>query len=391
MTFPTDETEARLLLSLHPKIGPVRFGHLLGCFPSAAAALAAPVEAWEAVEGFGSASRDFRKDLAALRPAMEKELAAVRGSGFKVISGADSNYPAAFRFLRDAPPVLYLWGTLRPRDELAVALVGSRTASPYGRAVAERLARELAEAGVTVVSGLARGVDAAAHAAALSSHGRTVGVLGSGFSRFYPPENRRLAERMAASGAVLTEFSLESPPEATHFPRRNRLIAALALGVVVVEARDKSGALITARLAADQGKDVFAVPGSVFSPGSRGPHRLLREGARPAESAEDILEEIRALSELMRTPRPAPAGEPEGPGDLAPGARRLLAALAVEPVGIDALAARTGLAPAEVATGLLRLELSGWARELPGKNYVRTERALPAVPSKKDLSWPNPS
>ncbi len=391
MTFPAEEKEARLLLSLHPKIGPVRFAHLMERFSSASAAFAAPAEAWEAVEGIGTAAALFRRELAALRPALEKELSAIRRSGFRLLTGADADYPESFRSLRDAPPVLYVWGTLRPRDAFAVALVGSRAVSPYGRAAAERLARELAEAGVTVVSGLARGVDAAAHAAALSANGRTVGVLGSGFFRFYPPENRRLAERMAANGAVVTEFSLESPPDATHFPRRNRLIAGLSLGVVVVEAREKSGALITARLAADQGKDVFAVPGSIFSPGSRGPHRLLREGARPVESAEDVLEEIRALAELMGASRPAADAAPDGPGDLPPDARRLLSALAVDPVGIDALAARVGLAPAEVATGLLRLELSGWARELPGKNYVRTERALPAVPSKKDLSWQNPS
>lgn len=380
MSFPTDETEARVLLSLHPKIGPVRFARLLERFASASAALAAPREAWESLEGVGGAAAAIRRELAALGPALEKELAAVRRAGYRTLTGADADYPEAVRSLRDAPPVLYLWGTLRPRDQWAVALVGSRSASPYGRAVAERLARELAQAGVTVVSGLARGVDAAAHAGALSGGGRTVGVLGSGFSRFYPPENRRLAERMAENGAVVTEFPLESPPDATHFPRRNRLIAAFALGVVVVEAREKSGALITARLAADQGKDVFAVPGSIFSPGSRGPHRLLREGARPVESAEDVLEEIHALSELINAPRSTPPA-PGRPGDLPPGSRRLLAVLTEDPVGIDALAARAGLSPADVATGLLHLELSGWARELPGKNYVRTERALPAVPS----------
>lgn len=347
-------------------------------FGDARAALAASPDEWAGVEGFEPGSGIRRSELEALRPLLEKDRAAADRCGARILTGADTDYPTSFRELPDPPPVLYVRGDLRARDAYAVAVVGSRLVSPYGREAAERLSRELAEAGVTVVSGLARGVDTAAHAAALAAGGRTIGVLGSGFARFYPRENRALGDRVAAHGAVITEFPPDAPPEPSHFPRRNRLIAALSLGVVVVEAREKSGALITARLAAEQGKDVFAVPGSIFAPGSRGPHALIKDGARPVESASDVIDNVRALAELARARPPArPAPDPAG---LSPVERRALAALDGEVRGIDAVARRAELTPAETAAALLTLEIAGWARALPGRNYVRTERAIPAVP-----------
>jgi DNA processing protein len=262
-------------------------------------------------------------------------------------------------------------------DDLAVAVVGSRRPTAYGRAAAERLARELAEAGVTVVSGLARGIDGAAHEAVVKNKGRTIGVLGSGLGRFYPPEHRGLAARMAERGAVLTEFSWGTDPLPNHFPRRNRLIAGMSLGVVVVEADVKSGALITARLAAEQGREVFAVPGSIFSPLSRGPHFLLKEGARPVEDAEDVLGALEVFRNLFRRPPAGPASGADAPSpNRTPDEEALLARISLDPAGMDDLAAGSRLAPGALAVALLNLELKGLVKSLPGKTYVRAEAAL---------------
>ncbi|MBK8575496.1 MAG: DNA-protecting protein DprA [Elusimicrobia bacterium] len=375
MKFPTDEREARLLFNLTEPLGPVRFSRLVDRFGSAAAALRAGAKAWGEVEGFAEKAGDFFGALEKAVPALEKEKKEAFRSGARVVCASDPEYPDSFRRLRDAPPVLYLWGELKPVDSLSIALVGSRRPSTYGTAVAQRLARELAQAGVTVVSGLARGVDGAAHAAALSAGGRTVGILGSGLSRFYPAEHRTLARRMAEHGAVVTEFPLTSEPDASHFPRRNRLIAALALGVVVIEALERSGALITAGLATDQGKEVFAVPGSIFSPLSRGPHRLIKDGAKPVESALDVLEDFEVFREMMNRPRVAPVSSSvrqavSGPGE------KLLAALSLTPVGMDGLARRAGLTAPEAAKELLALELAGLVRSVPGKQYVCSELVM---------------
>jgi DNA processing protein len=377
MIFPTDEREARLLFNLTEPLGPVRFGRLMERFGSAVAALGAGERAWEEVEGFGEKADEFFGALQKALPALEIEKAEALRSGARVLCAGDAEYPDGFRRLRDAPPVLYLWGELTPVDSLGIALVGSRRPSPYGTAVAERLARELAQAGITVVSGLARGVDGAAHASALSSGGRTVGILGSGLSRFYPAEHRALGQRMAARGAVLTEFPLTSEPDASHFPRRNRLIAALSVGVVVVEALERSGALITAGLAADQGKDVFAVPGSIFSSLSRGPHRLIKQGAKPVECAADVWEDIGAFRDVLGPPRrgssPSSVAARE---NVSARGQKLLAALSLEPAGIDGLARSSGLTAQEAARELLALELAGLVRAVPGKQYVCSETLL---------------
>lgn len=380
MKFPSDEREARLLFNLTEPLGPVRFARLVERFGSAVAALRAGAMAWADIEGFGAKAGDYFNDLEKVLPGLAKEAANAARAGARVLCALDDEYPEAFRRLRDAPPVLYVWGELKPVDSVGIALVGSRRPSNYGTAVAERLARELAQAGVTVVSGLARGVDGAAHAAALASGGRTVGILGSGFSRFYPAEHRTLADRMAKNGAVLTEFPLSAEPDATHFPRRNRLIAALSLGIVVVEALERSGALITAGLAADQGKDVFAVPGSIFSPLSRGPHRLIKQGAKPVESAMDVLEDIGVFRDLMNKARATSAGAAvSAPENLSVPGQKILAALSLEPAGIDGLARGAGLTAAEASRELLTLELAGWVRAVPGKQYVRSEMSLTTV------------
>ncbi len=370
MIFPADERDARLLLSFCPGLGPVRFGRLLQAFGTARAAWEAAPGDWAAVEGLAPVARPVgREDVDWLaRAAKEKERIAATGGRW--LTAVDSEYPAAFRLLADPPIGVTVWGRLTPSDEGGVALVGSRQPTAYGLAVAARLATEMAEAGVTVVSGLARGVDGEAHRATLKAGGRTVGVLGSGWDRFYPREHRPLAGKIIQQGAVMSEHASDASPAPENFPRRNRLIAALALGVVVVEAKERSGALITAALAADNGRDVFAVPGSIFSPLSRGPLGLMQKGAKPVSCAADVLEELAVLRAAPRAPSAVPA--PDRP--LSAGARRLWEVLDHTPAGLDALASRAGLGAADIGPACLALELAGLARELPGKQFVRTER-----------------
>jgi DNA processing protein len=427
LPIPTNEKDARHLINLAESIGPVRFARLVDRFGSAVDALRAGPDPWNEVDGFAGAGGDYFKAVVDAVPRWEDEKKKMTSLGVRILCALDEEYPEPFRTLRDAPAVLYVRGVLKYADSIGVALVGSRRSTAYGVAAAERLGRELAQVGVTVVSGLARGIDGAAHAAALKAGGRTVGILGSGFERFYPPEHRRLADQMAENGAVITEFPLTAGPDAGHFPRRNRLIAALSVGTVVVEAYERSGALITAGLAAELGRDVFAVPGSIFSPVSRGPHRLIKNGAKPVESAMDILDEIRVFHSLMTTitNKPIPADNPGEsiPPGLANGispqssldfkgttqtlipreagqkaravgdqgrmalgekgqmARRsaLLEEVSLTPRGIDGLALATGLSASETARELLALELAGLVRAMPGKQYVRTEMSLTTV------------
>lgn len=382
MAFPTDEKEARLLLNLVEPLGPIRFGRLIERFGSAVQSLHEGAHAWVPLEGFGEKANDYFQKVEKAVPLLETELTEIRRSNVRVLCGLDAEYPEGFRRLRDAPPVLYVWGGLSPVDSFGIALVGSRRPTAYGRAAAERLAREFAQAGVTVISGLARGVDGAAHGAALAAGGRTIGILGSGLHRFYPSEHRKLADRMAERGAVLTEFPLTAEPDANHFPRRNRLIAALSVGVVVVEALERSGALITAGLAADQGRDVFAVPGSIFSPMSRGPHRLIKQGAKPVESAQDVLEERGLFQDALKNSSALPvAPVVSARGTLSLAGRKLMEFLTLEPVGIDVLAQAAGLTASETARELVLLELAGLARALPGKNYVASEISMTAASS----------
>jgi DNA processing protein len=372
-SFPDTDHRARLLFSHCPSIGPARFRRLEGAFGSAWEAWEAGPRAWRAVEGLENAPAGVFERESGLAPDLwERSAPVMERAGVRALAPSDEGYPAVLKSLDDAPFILYIQGEWRPLDALAVAVVGSRKPTAYGRAAADRLSRELAQAGVTVVSGLARGIDSAAHEAAVKNKGRTIGVLGGGMGRFYPPENRGLAARMAAQGAVVSEHPWAAEPARFNFPRRNRIIAGLSLGVVVVEADVKSGALITARLAADQGRDVFAVPGSVFSPMSRGPHRLLKEGARPVEDAQDVLEALEVFRDLVSRPAPSPVEAPA----VSKEEGRLLERLSLEPVGTDALSGMTGMTPGFLASTLLDLELKGLVKSLPGKAYVRAGAAL---------------
>jgi DNA processing protein len=265
-------------------------------------------------------------------------------------------YPERIRRLADAPALLLVRGTPALLLARAVAIVGSRAATAYGLATARRLAFDLARAGLVIVSGLARGIDAAAHEGALEAGGATLAFQACGPERVYPASHRRLAERIAARGAVLTEFPVGTPPLAAYFPLRNRLISALPEAVVVVEARERSGSLVTARLAADQSVPVLAVPGPVDAPTSAGPHALLRDGARLVRDARDVLVELGIEAPEV----PAAARAPPSPD---PVLREILAALRREPLARDALAERLARTPAELAAPLLELELAGRVRE----------------------------
>ena len=306
------------------------------------------------------------------------ELARATRQGIELITLDDAGYPARLRTLADPPPVLYVQGTA-PAEEPAVAIVGARHASLYGVECAERLASDLAACGVTVVSGLARGIDAAAHRGALRAGGRTVAVLGSGLDRVYPPEHAELAAQVAARGALVSEFPFGTPPVSHNFPRRNRVISGLALGVVVVEAGHRSGALITADCALEQGNEVFAVPGPMRSPTSQGTHALLKQGARLVTGAEDILEELglMALEGGSARARAAAGTSPDRPDGGAaesldePDRRVMRSVPAREARGVDAIAAACRLPASQVAAALLRLELRRLVRQLPGMQFVR--------------------
>jgi DNA processing protein len=347
--------ELALLVALNAseKVGCVLFRRLLERFGSLAGVAAAPEQALATVEGVGGAAASaIRKAFVEKRG--ERELEEAARHGVRVVAHDDPAFPVPLRVLYDAPLLLYVRGTLAEEDSAAVALVGTREATPYGLGVAERLAADLASQGLTIVSGLARGIDAAAHRGALC-RGRTLAVLGSGVLNVYPAEHEPLGRRIAAAGALLSEFPLRAGPSAVHFPRRNRIISGLSLGTVVVESAESSGALITADWAVEQGKEVFAVPGPISSSSSAGCHRLIQQGAKLVTGADDILEEIG----MSRFGPPMTDGE-----------ARLLEALAAGPRAAADLASEIGLGEQEVEAALASLERRGRAKR-EGEAYVR--------------------
>lgn len=301
-----------------------------------------------------------------------EELARARAAGVRVIAWSDPEFPPGLRTDDHQPLLLYVKGDIRESDRLAVGIVGSRRASIYGRTHAERLAFELAQAGVTVVSGLALGIDTAAHQGALKGHGRTLAVLGNGLSGIYPPENDQLAREVAKSGALISELPMDAAPSAANFPQRNRIIAGMSVGVLVVEASRSSGALITARMANEMGRDVFAVPGDIGRPQTRGTHRLIRDGATLVESVEDILEALGPLTAPLAVREDdAPLTDPRALA-LNPHERRLFDLLDSTPKDIDQLTRESNLSAGNAASILMVLELKHMATQLPGQRYVRT-------------------
>src|SRR5437870_6123940 len=296
---------------------------------------------------------------------------------------SDVRYPGLLRNIPDPPPVLYVDGELEPVDVQAVAIVGSRHATLYGIRIARTLAEQLSRLGFTIVSGMARGIDRVAHEGALAAGGRTLAVLGWGLDVAYPPDHTQLRAQVAEAGALLTEFPLGSPPLAAHFPRRNRILSGLSLGVVVVEAAEGSGSLITAKLAAEQGREVFAVPGPIDAPTSRGTHGLLKQGAKLTETVDDILDELLPQLETMRTPLSQDsmvtgAGKRRSfapkPPDLSSEEQVVLRVIGREPSHLDDLTEQSHLPAAEVARILLGLELKALVHQLPGQQYCLKKR-----------------
>lgn len=360
-----DLEEKRHWIGLNMLLTPRQARLVLESFHSPEEAWQAPLEALKAIPGLERVAEEVVAKRAELAGSLERELEAISRLGLKVLTLADPGYPRPLRGLAAPPPVLYLLGDYQERDELAIALVGTRSSTPYGRMVAEQLAKGLAELGLTIVSGLALGIDTAAHRGALAAGGRTIAVLGSGFARPYPQQNLRLMREIAASGAVFSEFPLQTEPDRWNFPRRNRIISGLSRGVVVVEAPERSGALITARLALDQGREVFAVPGRITDEASRGVHQLIKAGAKLVEAVEDIIEEFPDLRAVLAAPRAK--ARPE----LTPLEERLLSALDWEPLHFDEILEATGLSHAELAHGLLQLQLKDLIKEFPGKRYAK--------------------
>jgi len=294
--------------------------------------------------------------------------------GGRVVPLESPEYPALLHEIPDPPPVLYVKGDIACADAPAVAVVGSRHMSPYGRQVAWTLCRDFARVGMTVVSGMARGVDGEAHKAALEAGGGTVAVLGTGLDRPYPPEHVGLFRRIAETGAVISEYPPGTRPLGANFPRRNRIISGLSRGVVVVEAREGSGSLITARLAADQGRMVYAVPGRLDHPGARGSHALIRDGATLIRDAADVVADLLPqLIDRLVPAREAGAAAAPAPEGLA---GRILGALTADPLTVDALGERLQSDPATLLGALLEMELGGLVEKLPGNQYIRSPRTL---------------
>ena len=359
-----------LRLTLVPGVGPKTSRSLIERFGSATKALDAPEASLRDVPGVGP--RLAEKVARARREVdAQAELELCRKMGVRIVARADQGYPPLLGDIPDPPTLLYVRGTIEPADQLAIALVGSRKCTPYGMRIAERLAGSLARVGLTVVSGLARGIDAAAHRGALANGGRTIAVLANGLGAVYPPEHEGLAQQVVESGALISESPMGQSPLAGLFPQRNRVISGLSLGVVVVEATPRSGSLSTARHATEQNRDVFAVPGPVDSLPSRGCHALIRDGAKLVETVDDILEELGPLVREVKAKPEEPAVRHPAELSLSDRERTLLGRLDDQGVAIDELIAVTGLTASQVMATLSVLELRRLVRRLPGPRFAR--------------------
>ena len=342
-------------------IGPVRFQKLLDFFGKPEIAWHAPPEALRKA-GLGE---KIVENILLTRStiSLDQKWEQIQEQGITVITWEDDGYPRRLKEIDQPPPLLYVKGEISPEDEWAVAIVGTRNVTAYGRQITDEIAGILSGSGVTVISGMARGVDAIAHQAALNSGGRTIAVFGAGVDRIYPPEHRALADRITERGALISDYAPGTPPEASNFPARNRIISGLAMAVVVTEAGQRSGALITASFAADQGREVFAVPGSVKSPQSRGTNRLIQDGAYLVQDPKEILDVLSLTMvtqhHTARVVLPADAVEAQ-----------VLETLSQEPMHIDEIGTRTELPIDKISATLALMELKGMVRQVGGMNYV---------------------
>ena len=357
--------EACVALNMIPQMGPVRLRRLLDAFGSAEKILLARADQLAAIDGIPRALaenishwQEFADPRAELKKAADL--------GAHVITAEDAEYPSALREIHDPPIVLYVRGHLTERDRNAVAVVGSRKCSHYATESAKKLSFQMAYAGFTVASGLARGIDTAAHQGALAAKGRTIAVIGSGLGELYPPENAELADRIAASGAVISEFPIDTKPDRQTFPIRNRIVTGLSFGVLVVEAGANSGALISANMAAEQGRTLYAVPGRIDAPAALGSNRLIQQGAKLVITVDDILDD---LPLVFREKPDLPAAAPAV--DLTPEQQKILDAIGSEEMPLDSVIATSGLTAAVVSSTLLALEIRRLVKQLPGKRFVK--------------------
>ncbi|MDQ3313706.1 MAG: DNA-processing protein DprA [Verrucomicrobiota bacterium] len=363
-----NSTEACIALNMLPMIGPVRLRKLLQVFDSPEHILSARGAALRAVDGIGS---DVADQIIGWENLVDlpAELARIRNFGAQVITAASLTYPRQLREIHAPPIVLYVWGELTERDQHAIGVIGARRTTHYGSESAKKLSYQLAYAGLTVISGLARGIDTAAHQGALAAKGRTIAIIGSGLSHLYPPENAALAEKIASgNGAVVSEFSMEIEPDRQTFPMRNRIISGWSHGILVVEAGLNSGALITAAQALEQGRSVYAVPGHINAPSAQGSNRLIQQGAKLVMEASDILDD---LSILLPEAKPTPAAAERPLPTLTEEERRVYDAIEATETSIDDIAAKSNLPSGNVSSTLLRLELKRLVKQLPGKYFVK--------------------
>lgn len=364
------ELLAELRLTMTPGVGPLIRQKLIERFGSAAAVFHAKADEIRGVERVGPKVAKALREMAG-SDLPQRELAMCRKHGVELLTRSSSLYPDKLHEIADPPGVLFMRGSLLPSDNLAVAIVGTRHATNYGKDQAEKLASGLARAGFTIVSGLARGIDAAAHRAAIAVGARTIGVLGSGVMNIYPPEHEELSEQVIAHGALLSEYPPQSPPLAGAFPQRNRIVTGMSVGVVVVEAALRSGALISARHAMEQGRDVFAVPGRVDSRTSQGCHQLIRDGAKLVECVDDVLEELGPLPNPV--PRSDGQGEIHHPAELQLNEQEqaVLQAIGQDPTSIDSIIAASGLQVQRVLATVSVLEMRKLVRRLSATTLVR--------------------
>jgi DNA processing protein len=361
-------TEACIALNMLPTMGPVRFRKLLEIFQTPERILSARGTELRGAEGIGAEVVDQIVNWEKLVD-LSSELERIRKFGARIVTADSPEYPRQLREIHAPPIVLYVWGELTDRDQHAIGIIGSRRTTHYGIESAKKLAYQLAYAGLTVISGLARGIDTAAHQGALAAKGRTIAVIGSGLSKLYPPENAALADKIRnGSGAIVSEFSMEIEPDRQTFPMRNRIISGWSHGILVVEAGSNSGALITASQALEQGRSVYAVPGHINVPSAQGSNRLIQQGAKLVMDASDILDDLQILLPETKPPpeaatRPLPA--------LSVDERRVYDAIESPETAIDDIATQCQLPSATVSSPLPRLELTRLVKQLPGKYFVK--------------------
>ena len=367
-----DPREALVALNMVEHVGPVRVRQLLEHFGDAPSILRASRSQLLQVRGIGEETAEAIANWEKSAD-LKNELRRIQEYGCHILAQADADYPDLLRQIYDPPIVLYVKGRLTAKDKNAVAMVGSRLTTHYGLETARKLAYQLAYVGVTVVSGGARGIDTASHQGALSAKGRTVAVLGNGINIVFPPENAELFERITAHGAVLTQFPFNRKADKQSFPIRNRIVAGMSLGTVVVEANLASGALITANFAVEYGRQVFAVPGRIDSPQSKGCHDLIKKGAKLCEGAEDILSEFEYLFPASNRP-PSPAESGTLPAlTLSENEQKVYEVLSHEEVAVDDVIRRSGLPASAASVTLLSLEMKRLIKQLPGKLFVRNQ------------------